>query len=86
MLCGNSLMLFLCRQGDMSELKVVGDPQAAERLCDDEDDSDTVSPSVGVQEPPAAPPPVRLTVSVSLRPPETLAAAMAAQSGRRDTR
>lgn len=72
----------------MSELKVVGDPQAAERLCDDEDDSDTVSPSVGVQEPPAAPPPVRLTVSVSRRPPETLAAAMAAmaaQSGRRDT-
>lgn len=94
MLCGNSLMLLLsltsCRQGDMSELKVVGDPQAAERLCDDEDDSDAVSPSVGVQEPPAAPPPVRLTVSVSLRPPETLAAATAAtaaaQSGRRDTR
>lgn len=34
----------------MSELKVVGDPQAAERLCDDEDDSDTVSLSVVVQE------------------------------------
>lgn len=35
----------------MAELKVVGDPQAAERLCDDEDDSDSVSPSVGVGEP-----------------------------------
>lgn len=40
-------MLHLCRQGDLAELKVVGDPRAAERLCDDEDDSDTVSPSGG---------------------------------------
>lgn len=44
---GACLMLRLCRQGDLAELKIVGDPRAAERLCDDEDDSDTVSPSGG---------------------------------------
>lgn len=70
----------------MSELKVLGDPQAAERLCDDEDDSDTVSASADVQEALAGCPRVTLTVSVSFRRPETLAAAMAALSGRWDPR
>lgn len=37
------VILCVCRQGAFSELKVVGNPRAAERLCDDEDDSDAVS-------------------------------------------
>lgn len=66
----------------MAELKVVGDPQAAERLCDDEDDADTVSPS-GAGDGTAACPTLTVCVCVSLRPPETLAVAMAALRGRR---
>jgi len=37
--------LAVCFQGEMSDLRVVGDHRAAERLCDDEDDSDAVSGS-----------------------------------------
>lgn len=37
------VILCVCLQGAFSELKVVGNPRAAERLCDDEDDSDAVS-------------------------------------------
>lgn len=37
------LCVFVCFQGEIAELKVVGNSRAAERLCDDEDDSDAVS-------------------------------------------
>lgn len=37
------VILCVCPQGAFAELKVVGNPRAAERLCDDEDDSDAVS-------------------------------------------
>lgn len=39
----DDVILCVCLQGAFSELKVVGNPRAAERLCDDEDDSDAVS-------------------------------------------
>uniref|UniRef100_A0A3Q3KE47 Thrombospondin-like N-terminal domain-containing protein n=1 Tax=Monopterus albus TaxID=43700 RepID=A0A3Q3KE47_MONAL len=35
-------------KGEIAELRLVGNPQAAERLCDDEDDSDAVSILVNI--------------------------------------
>lgn len=41
---GSDVLLHaVCLQGEVADLKVVGNPRAAERLCDDEDDSDAVS-------------------------------------------
>lgn len=40
-----SVCVLVCFQGEIAELRVVGNPRAAERLCDDEDDSDAVSVS-----------------------------------------
>lgn len=41
--CCDIVLHPVCLQGEIADLKVVGNPRAAERLCDEEDDSDAVS-------------------------------------------
>lgn len=73
-----SLCDSVCFQGEIMELKVVGNPQAAERLCDDEDDSDAVSVCVNTWVQVSA---AVWRLSLSLRPLETLAVVTVTEDG-----